>query len=49
MEVFDAFRHPVSCSRTSRADLKNASVHLHVECQDVAAQIGDDAMRHERV
>jgi len=39
MEVFDTFRHPVRSPGAARADLQDASVHLYVERQNVAAQV----------
>lgn len=43
MEVFYALGHPVGSSCTCATDLKHAAMHLHIESQNVAAQIGKNS------
>jgi len=44
MEVFDTFRHPVGCPGAARADLQDAAVHLYIERQNMAAQVGENSL-----
>jgi hypothetical protein len=44
MEVFDAFRHPVRSSGAPRADLQDAAMHLYIERQNMAAQVGENTL-----
>ena len=49
MQILDAFRHPVSRSRARSADLQDTAMRLHIEGEDVAAQIGKHVFVHQDV
>src|SRR6516164_201809 len=41
MQILDALRHAMRGAGSRAADLQHAAMHLHVEGEDVAAQIGE--------
>src|SRR5437899_12752126 len=49
MQILDAFRHPVSRSRARSANLQDAAMRLHIEGEDVAAQIGNHVLVHQDI
>ena len=49
MEIFDALRHAVRGAGAGGADLQHAAMDLHVECQDMAAQVGEHARLAQNV
>ena len=49
VQVFDAFGHAVRRSGAGGADLQHAAMDLHVEGEDVAAEIGEHAALDEHV
>ena len=49
MQILDLLRHSVRGSRTGCRDLQHAAMHLHIEGQDMTADISEDIVRHQQI